>query len=89
MKKGQTALAEKLEKLGFSAADILKIVPLMREWAINDIIQVDEYLTLTGEPFDTVNKQYDISNYMKKQMRERVKSQTKLEGSVLPTLSPK
>ncbi len=77
MEKGQTVLKDKLEKLGFSAADILKIVPLMKEWAINDIIQVDEYLTLEGEPFDTLNRQYDIANFYKKQMRERVKSQTK------------
>lgn len=78
MEKGQTVLREKLKTLGFFTTEQLdNLVSLMRDWAINDIIQIDEYIILKGEPYDTLNKMYDLTNDYKRQMRERVKSQTK------------
>lgn len=77
MQKGQTVLRNKLQKIGLSKQQEDAVVDIMRDWAINDIIQVDEHITLEGEPFDTVNKIYDVANSYKREMRERVKSQTK------------
>jgi len=75
--KGQTILHARLSEAGLSDTQISAILPILRDWIINDIIQRDENTTMTGVPYDDINKLYEVISFYKDQMRERVKNQTK------------